>query len=401
MEPHHDQEPDTAPLTAESLLTQAERATGLADWGDAAFRDGLERLLASIHDSANLSSQGRKAVSLRFQITLQNRLKLIDDRKRIPAIAQQQIRRPIIVLGLPRSGSSNLLDLLSQDPANRAPRTWEMMMPSPPPQPASADSDPRIGQVQQALDAQHFSDPDLQSAHPFGARQPEECGFILEMSFLSGNFPAFFHCPAYTDWYLNRADYSVAYRFHRQFLQHLQSGFAGERWALKSPEHSYHPFELAAEYPDAIFVQTHRDPMRVLPSITSLVSALRRLFSDRVDPLEIARWKVELNRIGLERTWQLRQRPQIRDQFYDIQFQDLIERPMETVGRFYAHFDLPLSHEAREAMQRYVDGQAKARHGHGRHVYSAAGFGFDRDEIEAVFGEYMRRHAVPREAVHS
>lgn len=379
------------------LLRGAERATGLDDWGDPAFRDGLERLLASIRASARLSEAGTVAAAARLQATLVNRLRITEDRKRIAEVTEQGIRQPLIVLGLPRSGSSHLLDLLSEDPANRVPRTWEMLMPSPPPHRASYDTDPRIARVQAMLDAQHFTDPEVQDAHPFGARQPEECGMILEMSFMSGNFPAFFRCPEYTDWYLHRADYRVAYRFHRRVLQHLQVYCSGDRWALKAPEHTYHPAELAAEYPDAVFVQTHRDPYRVLPSITSLVTALRRLFSDSVDPLEIARWKVELNALGLKRTREVREQPRYRDRFYDIHFHELIERPLETVERLYAHFDLPLSGEARKAMQRYIEDHARARHGHGRHAYSAADFGVSAEEVDRVFGSYIERYGVRRE----
>lgn len=378
------------------MLAAAAKETGLSDWGTPDFRGNLQILLQSLTETGHLNEVGRFALQSRLHATLCNRLKLFDDRKKFAGIARQKIARPIIVIGMGRTGSTNLHDLLGCDPANRVPQIWEIMFPSPPPQRATYGSDPRIGIVQQSLDAQGFDDPELQAAHPFSARLSEECGAIFEFMFASGNYCAFANTQRYTQWHRHEADFRAVYRLHHMFLQHLQSQCSGERWALKSPESILHPQEMIDQYPDAIFVHTHRDPGRVLPSLTSLFRSLRRVFADpsTVDVHAIAREQLETNLLGLDRTWEARQNPAVRDQFYDIHFQDLISRPIETIEKFYAHFDLDFSSEARHAMTNYVEGEAKSRHGHGRHQYSMAEFGYTDAMIDDAFKPYMQRYGI-------
>lgn len=379
-----------------AMLADAEHETGLSDWGTPEFRTNLQILMQSLDETGHLNAVGRRALANRLHATLCNRLRLFEDRKRFPAIAQQKITRPIIVIGMGRTGTSNLLDLLGCDPANRVPRIWEIMYPSPPPQRATYVSDPRIDIVQKAMNAQGFDDPELQAAHPFSATLPEECGFIFEFMAASGNYTAFANAESYTHWHRHQADFAKVYQFHYQFLQHLQSQCSGERWALKSPESILHPLEMIAQYPDAIFIHTHRDPGRVLPSICSNIRALRKIFTDpaTVDAQAITREMMEFNLLGMERTWEARQQPSVRDQFYDVHFDDLVNRPVATVEKLYAHFDLTLCNEARSAMMQYVEHEAAAKHGHGRHHYSMAEFGLSDSIINDAFKTYFQRYGV-------
>ncbi|MET0986218.1 MAG: sulfotransferase [Steroidobacteraceae bacterium] len=389
---------DTAfDLTA--LLAAAEQATGLSDWGLPDCRGNFGVLLASLNETGHLNAVGRQALSSRIHATLCNRLKIIDDRKRHAEIAAQRIERPIIVLGMGRTGSTNLLDLLARDPANRVPQLWEVMMPSPPPQRSSYACDPRVSLVQHALDAQGFDDPELQAAHPFSATLPEECGAIYEFMGASGNYCAFANTPRYTHWHAHEANFTAVFQFHRMFLQHLQSHCASTRWALKSPENIWHPEEMIAAYPDALFIHTHRDPGQVLPSLVSLFRSLRCAFAepDTVDVLQIAREQISHNVLALERTWQARQAAAVRDRIYDIYFSDLVMQPLATIEKLYSHFDLEFSDGARAAMQRYVTTEAKAKHGHGRHHYSMAEFGFTNDMIDTAFRPYMQRYGIAPE----
>lgn len=378
------------------MLAAAERETGLSDWGEPGFCNNMQVLLESLEETGHLSNIGHQALWTRMHATLCNRLRLEEDRKRIPEIRQQKIERPIIVLGMGRTGSSNLLELLACDPTNRVLRTWEVMTPSPPPERATYNTDPRIARTQQALDLQNFDDPVLQDAHPFSATLPEECGLIYEFMFASGNYCAFANTEKFTRWHSNEADFRAVFAYHRRFLQHLQSRCRGDRWALKCPENILHPREMIEQYSDAIFVHTHRDPAQVLPSLASLFRSLRRVFADpvSVDPLVIGRELLESNVVGLERTWQARQGPSVRDRFYDIHFGDLIQQPINTIESFYRHFDLGFSDEARRAMTLYVDNVAKAKHGHGRHRYSMTDFGFTNDILDKAFRPYMQRYGI-------
>lgn len=352
---HRDDEPRT--------LNDAERGTSLSDWGEPDLKEGLSILLKSLNEDVKFSDFGRRAFLSRFHMHLCNRLRLAEDRKRLPGIAQERIDKPIFITGLPRSGSSFLLEVMAHDPTNRVPRTWEILQPSPPPDRATYDSDPRIEVAQRLLEEQGFTDPDLLATHPFGATLPEECAFIVEQSFVAGNYSGFVNATQYAEWLATKADHGIAYAFHRCFLQHLQSHYRAERWALKAPAHMFYLHTLLNEYPDARVIITHRDLMKVLPSIASMATALNRIFSDpaTVDPIAIGRKVVHLLVDGVRHTMETRDRLAKPHQFCDVLYADLRSHPVETVERIYAHFEIPFSDEAREAMT--ATSRTKARHG--------------------------------------
>jgi hypothetical protein len=360
------------------LMDGAQLETSLSDFGEPDFKEGLSMLLKSLSEDVRFSDFGRRAFHSRIHMHLCNRLRLADDRKRFPGIAEERIEKPIFITGLPRSGSSFLLEVMAQDPTNRVPSTWEILQPSPPPEPASYHNDARIEVVQRLLAEQGFTDPDLLATHPFGAKLPEECSFIVEQSFIAGNYSGFVNATQYGAWLATKADHGLAYAFHRNFLQHLQSRYRAERWVLKAPPHMFHLQALLNEYPDARVIVTHRDLMKVLPSIASMATALNYVFSDSstVDPIGIGKKVVNLLTHGVRHTMETRDRLARPQQFCDVRYADLRSRPVEMVERIYAHFEIPFSDAARVAMTRYVEHEGKARHGHGRHCYSLNDYGF-------------------------
>ncbi|MGE0384748.1 MAG: sulfotransferase [Gammaproteobacteria bacterium] len=382
---------------AHTLMRAAQSAAGSSDWGDFDPSRNLQVLLDQIAHSP-IAAAGLERLLKRIHMLLCNRLGMAAARRRDPTIAAGRIERPIIILGLPRSGTSNLLSLLAADPAHRVPRMWEIYRPCPPPLADTYDSDPRIGEVQDFLASEGFAgNKALQAAHPFDARLPEECGFIWEHMFCTMTFGAFLDMPGYNDWVLNRADWDEVYRFHHQFLQHLQCAYGADRWVLKTPEHGQHVPELVAAYPDAILLFTHRDPAKVVPSLTSNIIELRKLWAgvESVDPRTVAEFVLELQAEGVRRTMAARRDPAVDRLFYDIDFFDLTERPLETMERMYSHFGLPFTDAAREGIRGYVDNEARKLHGHGGHAYSLADYGYAPAEIDAAFGEYIAHYHVP------
>jgi hypothetical protein len=187
------------------------------------------------------------------------------------------------------------------------------------------------------------------------------------------------------------------------FLQHLQSRFGRARFVLKAPAHMYQLQALLTEYPDALIVQTHRDLMKVLPSIGSFAAALRNQFCapSTVDPIDIGRSIIHQLVHGVRHVMSVRERVGKPERFHDLLYADLSRDPMAAIDRLYAHFGLPLTDKAREAMALFIRGEANARHGHGRHKYAMADYGFTETEIDEMLGDYIKQYSVPKEAVAS
>lgn len=381
-------------LDAQALLEEACRRTGLSDFGDDAFSEPLRLLLASYESEAGLTWVGRLAAKHDTVRLLMNRLRLVEDRKRYPDIATQDIRRPLFIIGLPRTGSTFLHNLLAQDPANRAPLTWEVLDPSPPP--TDRDQDPRIKKVQKLLNRFDRLAPSFKTIHPMDARQPIECVAIMSHTFISPQFQSTYRIPSYQKW-LHNGDLRSVYRFHREFLQHLQWAYARERWVLKAPFHLVGLEALLSVYPDARIIQTHRDPQKVIASVASLDAVLRRAFSHDVDLRVIGaealcQWSTAAQQgITLRKKYGV-----VSPQFLDIYYADLVRDPLGTIRNLYRHIEMELSPEAERRMQTYVTDNPKDTHG--QHRYALAQFGLLPEDVNASFKVYTTFFGVQAES---
>jgi hypothetical protein len=384
-------------LDAEALCAAARRRTGLSDFGDGAFREPLGRLVASLESEARLTPFGRFVARRDLLRLLENRLRWHDTLLRHPEIGAREVRAPLFVIGLPRTGTSILHELLAQDGANRVPMTWEVMHPWPPPERASFETDPRIARVEAHLRGIDRVLPGFQAMHPMGARLPQECVALTAHDFASMIFHTSYRVPGYQAW-LERADLRGVYAGHRRWLQYLQWRCPAERWVLKSPGHLWALDALLAVYPDARIVQTHRDPLAVLASLASLITKLRGLASDAVDPHEIgADWAQRLA-AGLRAASEARERAApAAAQFLDVRFTDLVGRELEQVRRIYEHFGMDLRPEASERMRRFL--AENPRDKHGRHRYSLTFAGLEADALRPAFADYQERFDVASEAV--
>ena len=376
-------------LDTDALLAASRRRADHQDFEDMTFLEGLNRLLHALVTEARLNLLGRIVARDSIVGYLANRLRLEQDRRGHPEIAAQRIHRPIVITGLPRSGSTLLHSLLAQDPANRVPRMWEMVTPSPPPDGATYECDSRIASLERRLRWFDRLVPEFKKIHSVGARLPEECVVILSHSFLSSQFCSMYVVPSYQGWVRSQS-LLPAYRLHRRFLQQLQWRCSGERWVLKAPAHLPALAELCAVYPDIGVIMTHREPLEVLPSEASLHTVLRQTFSDAVDPAAVGREVTELTADEI-RTG-LRARDQgcaPAEQFLDVRYRDLIKDPIGTVRSAYAHFDIPFTAMAETRMRRYLADSPKDKHG--AHVYSLSQFGLDADEEHERYRDYRER----------
>jgi hypothetical protein len=375
-------------LEMEGLLAASRRNTGLDDFGDAAFRDGLGRLLRSLEEEAALSSLGRFIARTDVLQGLERRLRLLDWHTRHPEIGAGVIRRPIVIVGQGRTGTTILHELLALDPANRIPQTWEVDHPFPPPERASYESDPRIAATQKILDRSESLVPSIKRMHRMGAQLPQECVRITSCEFRSAIFVAQWRVLSYADWVIKEADMAPAYATHRQMLQLLQWRCPAERWVLKSPGHLWSLGALLDAYPDALLIQTHRDPLRILSSLTSLETVLRSMSSEDIDKTEIAREWSEWMALGYERSVDFRESGALpASRVIDVQFREFIAEPVAAVAKIYRQFDLELTPDFEQRMRDYVARNPSDRDG--RHVHRLEDTGLDLEAERAKVKRYQ------------
>jgi hypothetical protein len=382
-------------LDEASVLGAARAATGLEDFGEGAWIDGLRVFLRALDDEADLHLLGRIMARDEIVRALVNRLEVRATLARHPEIRDGRIDAPLLVVGTGRSGTSILHELLAQDPAHRVARTWELLHPCPPPARATYATDARVAAADQEYTFWHLVAPEYRTMHENGGDVPNEDPLIDQLEFASDHFMGSYPVPSYARW-LARADITPVFRAHRRFLQLLQWRCPGERWVLKSPSYLGKLPQFFAEYPDAYVVLTHRDPLKVLPSLVSLMATLRWMHSDTVDVDAVVKTAVSGTAIAMDYVMRWRADGTIPDdRIIDVRFDELVDDAWRTLRSVYERIGSPLSSDAETRMRAYLD--ARPRERHGRHDYEFADTGLDLAETRARFAEYQARYAVPSE----
>ncbi len=379
---------DRPQLEVEALLAHATRRTKLADFGDESFLAGLRKLIEELNRSAELSQTGRLVAYLNTLDHLCVRLRLIEARKQRAEIAGQTIEQPLFILGLPRTGTTILFELIAQDPAFRSPASWEVSRPLPPPRESDYNTDPRIRSVDRLLALMEKLAPGFRVIHALGAQLPQECVYLMASNFVSEQFGYMYNVPAYRSWALEQ-DMSATYQWHAQFLQHLQVDYRAARWVLKTPAHLAYLPALHARYPDAAIVWTHRRPLQAVASFTSLTTTLRSGFSDAVDlqaagAFEMAHCARIVSR-GMAARDEL-----AAERFFDVSFADICRDPIAVIDGIYRHYGWALRPEAEGAMRDYL--RNHPRNLYGVHRYSAAEFGLTEAQERERFADYLGRY---------
>jgi hypothetical protein len=380
------------PLDAAALLQAAIETTGLSDFGDESFRDPFAHLVRALDDEAELHLVGRLLVRSEIVRCLQNRLRIEDTVRRDPTIVAAPIARPLFVIGTGRSGTSFLHELLALDPAARVPITWEVLYSCPPPTPAAFADDPRIARAHADVTLWEAIAPEYAVMHENGGTVPAECIFLTAHAFASAYWSGNNPVPSYARW-LAGADVRFAYAYHRRMLQLLQHQCRRERWVLKAPSHLATLPTLLAEYPDARLVFTHRDPLAVMGSITSLVATLRWMRTDAVDYDAIVRGYAAGIAAQLEQMMRWRDGGVIpAAQAADVRYEDLVRDPLGAVRALYDAFDLRLSPEAAGRMRAYVAAKPKGRRG--AHQWKLSDTGLDLATERRRYAAYQARFGV-------
>ncbi len=372
-------------LDADDLEAVARAETGLRDFGDGQHREGLERLVASMNAEADLTEMGEVMQRMRLVALLKARLGVEDAYRVHPEIAAQEVEGPIFVIGLPRTGTTALSQLVAADPQFRSLRLWESGSPVPPPETATEHTDERIAATEAGLAMMNEAFPLMQTMYHSEATTATECQDLMGMSFRTVHFDGSARVPSYMEWVVD-CDMRATYEYHRRVLRLLQWHCPPRLWHLKTPVHMFALDALLEIYPNARFLWSHRDPAEVLGSVCSLIHYTRSWSSDRDDAAVMG---TEMT----ERWWEATRRAMdVRDRigderFADIAFSALQTDPVAIMESSYARVGLEFSDSSRAAVADWAAGHEPGSHG--THGYALADFGIDAAAVRERFAPYI------------
>ena len=376
----------------DAFIAAAVEQTGLSDFGPDSYREGLEIFCASAENEAQLNEIGQAAVPGTIVGALSNRLRVYDWAKQHPAVRDEQIEAPWIVIGMFRAGTTLMSYLLEKDERSRPLLRWEAND-SAPPSTGDHRNDPRVEPhriANQMLDAINPRIKVVQSEEPDG---PTECISVLTQDFKSLVLEALCNVPTYGQW-LRTTDHHSAYEYHKLVLQTLQSGGVRGRWSLKSPHHAMRLDALHAVYPDARLVLMHRDPVVLCASVCSLITTLTSTFSSADHVAYIARHWTQMLEDSINGVDTFRAaHPDVH--IHDVQYADLVQDTLGTMRSVYGAFGEELTGQAFEAMTAHVESHPKGRFG--KHGYDLAEFGLDGSALRERFSGYVDHYDIPLE----
>ena len=379
-------------LEVAALLRAAEDETGLHEWGsDQSFKAGLGALVSAVNAMPAPPSFVEQAHG-RLVSSLTMLLHFVEDARLHPEITAQPIKAPMVVVGLPRTGTTVLYDLLALNPDFRTPRDWEYFLPWPAPEAATWDKDPRIAIIN-ALNQQFLAlAPELANIHEFEATHSSECNLAFTHHFASTQFIAEWGVPDYRAWLLH-GKVAGRYAAHKRILQQLQWKGPPGRWLLKSPEHLFDLEGLTAAYPGAQLVWTHRDPVQAMSSLSSFMLQFRNIFGISNDPLEVGRAVFETWTTAMERGVHSRAANSVIDAaVIDIAHREVIADKPGVVRKIYDYFGMPFTSKLAERVRIDAADADTQRFGRlGKHKHNPETFGIDRAAVRERMPLYYAR----------
>jgi Sulfotransferase family len=371
----------------DALVEKASDRAGLCDLGPDSWREGLAVLVETLATAPHIEPSGRENFESQVVDALCNRLRVVDFHKQHPELAESAIKRPLVVLGLPRTGTTVVSYLLDQDPARRSLLNWEAGDSVPPSTTESLRSDPRCLAKKAELEELAVALQEAQFAVPHweDADGPTECTFVLNQDFKALIWDMIMPTTAYGDWFLD-ADLTSAYEYERMTLQVLQSNAPGT-WSLKMPSHAVHIDALLNVFPDVRIVWAHRDPFKVTESYLNMNELARsRILGPALDVSAFVPSVLRQLRAHVERP--LRTRARIGDErFYDLHYGDLLRDPVAEMRALYEWAGDPLTPEVESAMLAWLE--RNPQHRFGRPSYELTRFGIGRADLDPIFDEYI------------
>jgi hypothetical protein len=376
-------------LDFHKLVDEAKRRAGLADFGPDTWQEGLGVLVKALNEEAALNAFGVEKNSERIVDQLVQRLKFEKAWAEHPQIAEERIVSPVVGVGLGRTGSNALGFVMAQDPDRRVLRSFEAMEPALPEGAGPGKEDPRIAKARAEHQARRREFPDSMDKTPVNedGTGPTECVFLLAFDFRSQLFEAWGRVPSYSTW-LFACDMTPAYHYHKRILQMLQWQSGPKAWFIRSPPHMHGIFELSRVYPDARFVQTHRNVDAMIPSEAALFSSHYTPMTAEPDEPYIGRHLADVRVECLRRLMAFRD--QNEDRFFDIGFYDMQADAMGEIRKLYAWLGDDLSEVAAQRMQKWWNENSAERQG--ARKYSPEQYGVNAEDLKQRFAFYHDRY---------
>ena len=370
------------PLSTGEILKAARRRTRLHDWGNTFFLEPLQRLVDAFEDEANLTPFGRMVTRNLLIYQVSQRLYNQDYLQRHPEAATLELRAPVIVVGMPRTGTTLAYKLLCQDPANRPLMFWESIQPAPL-RPLPMVSNRKILRGRIAARIIHRLAPGLKHVHPLDPGGPEECTWLMANTFVCPAFGMFGRIPSYVDWLwnLDLGTWSKVYEDYANQLRIIQHQRDTGQWVLKSPVHYMSLEPLLRAIPNARIIFTHRDSVDVVPSACSLFAVLRGMGTEHQDMAELGKLMLEDLARGMQRAQEAHDSHP--DRVIKVHYQQLTKDPVETIRTIYTHFGIPFDDALAVGLDWWL---AESKHVKS-HTYGLDQFGLDPKEVQERFSD--------------
>ncbi len=378
---------DPFSLDAEKIIAKARKRSGFSGSVPKA-EDGLRRLVDSILIDGKPNPFGALAVKGLLERLLYGRYRIEQELAANPWIEKQEIREPVFIIGMPRTGTTILHAILHEDPAHRSPLAWECLLPYPAATPENFRDNEQLHTIEKEFSQLFKLVPDFRKKHYMEADSPQECLGITALDFNSFQFSAQLYLKTYMEWFSDESDMLGTMRFHKRFLQYLQSGgVKADRWLLKSPVHLRRLPEIFEVYPDARIIMTHRGPADIVSSTASLISSVRTLYSDHEDPNVTGAEQAMLWSRYFDRFIESRENLSRDEQIIDLKFEDFVNDQVGSIRKIYDRFGWELSDEALEKFRLFLEENPKDKHG--KHEYSLDAFGLKEGEVNRQFSKYL------------
>lgn len=373
---------------------RARAARGLEDFGEDDYGEALATLCRSLDEDASLTPIGEAALQQMIVDALEARLMVEDGRRRFPECAEARVERPIVIIGLPRTGTTALHHLMAQDPRLQALEHWIMRAPKPRPARAAWAKDPDFLAAEARVRMMFERSPEMRAIHEIEAHLPDECWNLFAQNFTHSSFEANADVPGFGRWWAAH-DMTPTYRRHLRNVQLIGHREPEKRWLFKDATHLFDPEALFAVYPDACIVQTHRDPVRLIPSVCSLCWSARDALNEGTDARAFGRSTLALWERSIFRMMEAR-RDRDPAGFFDLSFERFVADPFAAIRAIYDHFGMDYTPEADAAIRRFRAEHPPGRHGH--HRYHLEQWGLDPEDIAERFRAYTEAYGIEPES---
>ncbi len=373
-------------LDAESVLAEAQATSGLSDFGDESYRPGLEALIETFNQ-AQLSERGRRRNRRRLVEVLVTRLRIEDGFRRHPEIRKRTIKKPMVLTGLPRSGTSALFNLLAKDPTTRPLLLWEARTPDPLDGLQPGQNDPRRDELEARFAEGRKKNPEFTKVHFASADTPEECVLVHAFALHGVQMGFEVMLEPYGSWYRSQ-DLTGMYAYYRDILKMLDWQRPGDRWLLKAPAHMWGIEALIKTFPDVSVVWSHRNPLLCIASICSMTHLIMDPQMESLDKTQLGPIVMDFYATSLERGLAARDKAE-PSRFIDVTHDDFVDDSLAVAKKIYDHFGLDYLSTARSEMESHLAANPKGKHG--THTYSLEEFGLQDKTVLDRFAAYVDR----------